>query len=391
MAGVNHTTRKHAILSASGASRWMNCTPSARLEEKMPEKTSTFAEEGTLAHELSDIILRKKLGEISTTVYNKEIKKIKANKLYYPEMDEEVAVYVDFCMDRFAEAKKRTPDAIAMIEKRLDFTHLVEQGFGTGDFGIIADGEMEIIDLKFGKGVEVSAEENPQLMLYGSGALRENELMFDIHTVTLTIVQPRLYSISSWEISADALREWGEQIVKPLAIKAYKGDGDQKVGEWCKFCKVKATCRAMQEFTLETAKHDFKDPHELSLEELIEIYKQSKMIKDWLESVSDHIQLEALKGTKIDGFKLVEGRTQRKLTNEASIIKVLEDNLFDKSDYITEKLKGLTDLEKLIGKKEFTVLLGDFIDKPKGAPTLAPESDKRGVWSEGSAAEDFSD
>lgn len=391
MPGVNHTNRKHAILSASGASRWLNCTPSARLEEKMPDKTSTFAQEGTLAHELSDVILRYKLGLITKTIYNKEIKKLKADKLYYPEMDDEVAIYVDFCMERYAEAKKRTPDAKAMIEERLDFTHLVEQGFGTGDFGIIADGELEIIDLKFGKGVEVSAEQNAQLMLYGSGALRANELLFEIRTVTLTIVQPRLFSISSWSLPAEDLIEWGEETVKPLAIKAYAGEGDQKVGEWCKFCKVKATCRAMQEFTLETAKHDFKDPHELSFDEVVGIYKQSSMIIDWLKSVGDFVKEKALAGEKVEGFKLVEGRTQRAVSDPESIIKVLEENLYNKEDYIKESLIGVTALEKLIGKKDFNSLIGEYITKPVGAPTLVDLSDKRPVWTNGSAAEDFAD
>src|SRR5690606_27222207 len=193
---VNHSARKHALLSASGASRWMNCTPSARLEEKFEDKRSVYADEGTLAHEFGDIEIRHNIGLISDKVYNTEIAKLRKHELYSPEMETEVAKYVQIVLETYQAAKTKNPDAVILVEQRLDFSHLVEQGFGTGDIVIIADGVMEVIDLKYGKGIRVDADNNPQLKLYGSGALRAYELLYDIHTVRLTIVQPRLDHVS---------------------------------------------------------------------------------------------------------------------------------------------------------------------------------------------------
>lgn len=394
MGEVNHSARKHALLSASGASRWLHCTPSARLEEKFeessPSTSSVYADEGTLAHEFGDLNLRKAVGRITDSVFEKEIKELRKHPLYSSEMEGEVDKYVTYVLEVFAEAKQKTPDAVLMIEERLDFSHLVEQGFGTGDAGVIADGVLEIIDLKYGKGIKVEAEENPQLMLYGSGALRSFELMYDIHTIKLTIVQPRLDHISSWEIKVKDLISWGEKIVKPAAAKAYEGKGVQKAGDHCKWCKVKAMCATLAAKNVALAKHEFKDPHLLTDSQLLEVYKQQPMLVDWVNAVAEYLLAEALKGKQWPGYKIVEGRSQRKWMDEEKVIATLELS-HDPKDFMVSKLAGIPAIEKLLGKKDFPVLLGEMVLLPPGKPTLVPESDKRPAMGIEQAKLDFKD
>ena len=394
MGEVNHSIRKHALLSASGSSRWLHCTPSARLEEKFeessPSTSSVYADEGTLAHEFGDLNLRKAAGRITDSVFEKEIKELRKHPLYSSEMEGEVDKYVTYVLEAFAEAKQKTPDAVLMIEERLDFSHLVEQGFGTGDAGVIADGVLEIIDLKYGKGIRVEAEENPQLMLYGSGALRSFELMYDIHTIKLTIVQPRLDHISSWKIKVKDLISWGEKIVKPAAAKAYEGKGVQKAGDHCKWCKVKAMCATLAAKNVALAKHEFKDPHLLTDSQLLEVYKQQPMLVDWVNAVAEHILAEALKGKQWKGYKIVEGRSQRKWIDEDKVIETLELS-HDPKDFMVSKLAGIPAIEKLLGKKDFPILLGEMVLLPPGKPTLVPESDKRPAMGIEQAKLDFKD
>lgn len=387
---MEHSTRAHALLSASGASRWMACTPSARLEEKFDESsTSTFAAEGTLAHEFGDVNLRFKNGEITEKTLNSELKKLRKDKNYTDEMEGEVDKYVEIVMEAFAVAKARTPDAKLLIEERVDFSHLVEKGFGTGDVCIVADGFLDVIDLKYGKGVKVDADNNPQLMLYGSGALRNFEMMYDIHTVNLVIVQPRLDHLSEWKISTEKLIEWGEKEVKPKAAKAYQGKGLQKAGDHCKWCKVKAMCATLAAKNVKLAQHDFKDPHLLTESQVIEVYKQQPMLVDWVNSVAKYLLDEAVKGKKWPGLKLVEGRSNRKWSDEVKVKEALADNLFDEKDFTTTKLQGITAVEKLVGKYEFPTILGNLVIKPQGKPTLVPVSDKRPAMGIEQAKEDF--
>lgn len=393
MAGVDHSTRKHALLSASGASRWLNCTPSARLEEKFeessPSSTSVYAEEGTLAHEFGDINLRKAAGQITKKVYDAEIKKLRAHELYTDEMEGEVDKYVTYVLETLAVARQSTSDAVLMIEERLDFSHLVEQGFGTGDAGVIANGVAEIIDLKYGKGIRVSAEENPQLMLYASGALRGFELLYDIHTIRMTIVQPRLDHISSWEISVKDLIKWGEQTVKPAATKAYSGKGLQKAGDHCKWCKVKAMCATLAAKNVALARHEFKDPHLLTEKQLIEVFAQIPMLQDWANAVGDHLLAEALKGKQWPGYKVVEGKSQRKWIDEKGVVKTLMEKKYTADQFMVSKLAGIPAIEKLIGKKEFPGVLGSLVVIPPGKPTLVPASDKRPAMGIEQAKMDF--
>jgi len=377
-------------LSASGASRWMNCTPSARLEEKFDESsTSSFAAEGTLAHEFGDVNLRFKNGEIDEKTLKAELKKLRKDKNYTDEMESEVEKYVTIVMEAFAVAKARTPDAKLLIEERVDFSHLVEKGFGTGDVCIVADGILDVIDLKYGKGVKVDADKNPQLMLYGSGALRNFEMLYDIHTVNLVIVQPRLDHLSEWQISTEDLIEWGEKEVRPKAAKAYQGKGVQKAGDHCKWCKVKAMCATLAAKNVKLAQHDFKDPHLLTESQVLEVYKQQPMLVDWVNAVAKYLLDEAVKGKKWPGMKLVEGRSNRKWLDDKKVQDVLADNLFDEKDYTTTKIQGITAVEKLVGKSDFPKILGELVIKPQGKPTLVPMSDKRPAVGIEQAKEDF--
>jgi len=369
---VNHSERVHALLSASGASRWINCTPSPRLEEGFANESSSFAEEGTLAHEVAEILLKERIGLISEVEYINALVILQKSKYYSKEMLEYCYQHIDYVLEQFAEAKRKTPDAILLIEQKVDITHLIEEGFGTCDVIIIADGTLEVIDLKYGLGVRVSAEDNSQLKLYGSGALEAYDLMYDIHTVKLTITQPRMDSISSWEISAEDLRQWGEEVVKPKAQIAYAGEGEQVTGEWCKFCKASPRCKAQADKALELAKLDFAEPMLLTDAQLIEVYGQSPQVTKWLAAVTDYIFKEAMNGKKWEGYKLVDGQNRRGWTDEEKVkeILLLEEGYKPAEIYNDPKLKGIGDIEKLVGKKEFPTLLGDVVAFKKRALLL---------------------
>ena len=390
MAEVNHEIREHALLSASGASRWLACTPSARLEEKFTESgSSSYAEEGTLAHEFGDLTLRWLKGEFLSKVYKAEVKKLKEHKLYTPDMDAEVEKYTSAVRETFLVARAKTPDAKLLIEERLDFSHLVEKGFGTGDACIIADGTLNVMDLKYGKGIKVDADENPQLMLYGLGALRSFEMLYDIHTVELTIIQPRLDHISTWSISVADLIAWGETIVKPKAVEAYSGSGEQHAGEHCKWCKVKPMCKTLAAMNMDLAKHDFADPQLLTEEELLDIFQQQPMLQDWVNAVAEYILAEAVKGKSWSGYKLVEGRSNRKYTDEKAVMLALQTNGFKPEQYLETSLLPITKMEASISKAKFNQHLSNLVSKPQGKPTLALNSDKRPVFNANSAEEDF--
>ena len=388
---VNHSERAHALLSASGASRWLNCTPSPRLEDGFANESSSFAEEGTLAHEFAEINLQFQKKLISANEFTSLRKPFIENDLYSQEMEDFVQVHIDYVLEQFTEAKRKTPDAILLIEQKVDITHLIEEGFGTCDVIIIADGTLEVIDLKYGLGVRVSAEDNSQLKLYGSGALEAYDLLYDIHTVKLTITQPRMDSISSWEISSDDLRQWGDEVVKPKAQIAYSGEGEQVTGDWCRFCKASPRCKAQADKALELAKLDFAEPMLLSDAQLIEIYGQSPQISKWLASVTDYLYKEALAGKKWEGYKLVDGQNRRGWTDETEAMIRLDFHGIDQEKFVTTKLKGIGDIEKLVGKKEFPTLLGDVVAFKKTSPSLVAESDKRPALGLDQAKADFAE
>jgi hypothetical protein len=374
---VDHSQRAHALLSASGASRWIACSPSARLEESFENKSSSFAEEGTLAHEFAELMLKNQTGLLLDTEFEGEIAPHRKNKFYSEELEGYVQKHVDYVIEQFTEAKRLTPDAVLLIETKVDITHLIEEGFGTCDVIIIADGVLEVIDLKYGMGVRVEAQENKQLMLYGSGALEAYDILYDIHTVRLTITQPRLDSISSWEISADDLRKWGEEVVKPAAIKAYAGEGEQVTGDHCKFCRASARCKAQADLALSTAQEAFREPQLLTDDELVGIYAKIPNIDAWLKKVSAYMYEEALEGKKWSGYKLVDGQNRRAWSDEEEARRILKIDYVDEWILTEPKLKGITEIEKLVGKKEFNALLGDVVMHKKTSPSLVPESDKR--------------
>lgn len=374
----------HALLSASGAKRWLMCPPSARLEERFEDTTSSYAEEGTRAHALAEARIRY---DLLKTINKKEFDTIWKDLAPDTEMEEMSELYEDLITEKYSAALAKTKDAMLLIEERLDFSHIVPEGFGTGDAIIIADGTMEVIDLKYGKGVHVYAEDNPQIRLYGLGALQKYGYLYDIKEVALTIVQPRLDNVSTELLAAETLEEWGEQYVRPRALLADKGEGDYCTGDHCQFCKGKAICRARAEEALSLAKHEFATPPILDDDEIPEILMLLDKAEAWIKDIKDYAYQKALAGTKWPGFKLVEGRSNRCYMDEELVADKLMANGYEDNQIYEKKLKGITAMEKLLTKKSFTELLDDLVIKPPGKPTLVPESDKREEFN--SANRDF--
>lgn len=378
---ANHSKRAHAVLSASGASRWMNCTPSAQLEAKYGVKTnSEYAAEGTLAHELAELLLQSFLKKQKPSA--QAIAAIENNSLYTPDMPDYVAQYVEYCQGEYTELLNRYPlDTDMRIEAKLDLSRYVPESFGTADCIVVGGDTMEVIDLKYGKGVVVYADDNPQLKLYALGAYDLLGMVYDIQTVKLTIVQPRLDNISSWEIPLVDLLDWAENELREKAYMAHRGEGEPTIGAWCKFCSVKARCTALYQESLDVAESDFgDDPRIMTDEQVSDILSRSDTILDFLSAVKDYALAQALEGKSWPDFKLVEGRSVRKFGADDSVIAaVLEESFPDvpREEFYTSKIKGITDLEKLLGKKKFTEMLGDYIVKPEGKPTLVSASDKR--------------
>lgn len=363
----------HALLSASAAHRWMNCPPSARLTEGIADTISSYAAEGSLAHKIGELILKNYL---SGNDFPDEWARVRAHELFYDGMIDEVSVYTDYVIEQFNEAVKATGDPLIFLETKLDFSAYVPFGYGTGDCIIIADGQMEIIDLKFGKGVEVSAVNNPQLMLYALGAYEQLGFIYDIRTIKTTIAQVRLDHISSSIISTEMLLDWAENTVKPVAKLAFEGKGEQKPGEWCKFCKIKADCQARADQNL--AFIEANKGKRITIKRLADILTQADEIISWISDIKELALTKALEGTEIPGFKLVEGRSNRQITDEAALAQILAQNISKPEKiYKPKTLETITTLEKLFGKKRFAELAKDYIVKPPGKPTLVPNSDKR--------------
>jgi hypothetical protein len=379
--------RQHAVLSPSGASRWLNCTPSARLEMKFPDRAGKAADEGTLAHSLGETILRHKLKLIDFKTLMAKTKEINENDLYDAAMSDHAEDYAVFVMERYAEALSHTRDAIIFLEHRLNLTDIIPEGFGTGDAVIIANKVLDLIDLKYGKGVMVSAENNRQLMLYGLGALREFDHIYDIETVRMSIYQPRIGNYSTWEISVDELRKWADEFVKPRAALAFEGAGEFEPGAHCQFCKAKAVCKALADKNLELAQHEFKNPALLGDYEIAHILSQIPLFSTWVKAVQDHALIEAVQnGKNWPGYKVVEGRSVRKYSDEEAIAAKLKEAKYAEDIIFKKKLLNLTDMTKALGKKDFDTLVGPLLIKPPGKPALVPESDKRPAFNNLDAA-----
>jgi hypothetical protein len=357
----------HAILSASSSDRWLHCPPSARLCESYDDKGSDYAAEGTDAHTLCEHKLRQALGMEATDPTE--------NLTWFnEEMNDCASGYAAYVLEQVETAKQTCADPVVLVEQRVDFSRWVESGFGTADCIIIADGTLQIIDYKHGLGVLVSAEENPQMECYALGALELFDGIYDIDSVRMTIYQPRRDNVSTYELSKDELYRWADEVLKPTADLAFAGDGNFLCGEWCGFCKAKHDCRARAEANLELARYDFKLPPLLTDEEVEEILARADDLVSWAADIKEYALQQAISGKEWHGWKLVEGRSNRRYTNEIAVAGVVEGAGFDPYEH---KVLGVTAMQKLLGKSRFDELLAAYIEKPQGKPTLVPESDKR--------------
>ena len=360
-------SKAHAVLSASASHRWLHCPPSARLCETYEDKGSDYAAEGTDAHELCEYKLRKAL--------NMKASDPTENLTWYSEeMDDCANDYASYILEQVEAAKETCADPVVLIEQRVDFSRWVEQGFGTADCIIIADGTLRIIDYKHGLGVLVSAEDNPQMKCYALGALELFDDIYDIDNVSMTIYQPRRQNISTYELSKEDLYAWADEVLKPTAKLAFAGDGNFLCGEWCGFCKAKHECRARAEANLLLAQHDFKLPPLLEDAEIEVILSRIDELVAWASDIKEYALQQAISGKEWTDWKLVEGRSNRKYSNEAAVIEAVTDAGFDPYE---KKLLGITAMQKLLGKSRFDELLAAYIEKPQGKPTLVPENDKR--------------
>lgn len=376
---MNHSERAHASLGASKASQWLACTPSIRLGEQYEDTTSVFAKEGTFMHELSELYLSYKLKQMTKAQFNKKLKQMKQNEFYNAEIEQAVQTYVDFATEKMNEAKATSKDPLILIEEKVDFSPWVPAAFGTGDIILIYGNRLEVIDLKGGKGVKVSAVENPQMRLYALGALNNFGVLYDTQKILMTVVQPRLDNISTDEMEVDELLEWAETVVKPRAELAFKGEGDFMAGEHCRFCKVKATCRARAEENLKLACMDFQNPPLLTDDEVVEVLTSMDQLMSWAKDVQEYALNMALDENKQwPGMKLVEGRGSRKYSDENAIVEALTNAGYSSDVIYKKSVNTITTLEKELGKKVFNELIGSLLTKAPGKIKLVPEDDKRG-------------
>lgn len=369
---------KHALLSASGAHRWLECTPSAQLELQFPQSTSEYAEEGTAAHELCELTARYWLSEISEAEYENQRDELAKGKYYNAEMQECANDYAKFVAEKTAAARETCEDAFTALEVRVDFSKYVKDGFGTGDCIIVSDNVLEIIDFKYGKGVRVEAAGNPQMKLYALGAYLEYNTLFDIDSVRMTIFQPRLSGVqSSDEITVKELLEWAEKYVKPRAKLAYKGEGEFAPSEEvCKFCRAKAQCKARADKNLKLF-DEAPDVLLLTPEDAGKILEQAGDIQSWLADLESLVSSTLLAGQPVEGWKMVEGRSNRRFADELKVVAAMKSAGYDEGLLYERKLITLTQMEKDFGKKAVAETLGELIVKPQGKPTLAPAKDKR--------------
>ena len=458
---LDHAHRAHAILSASASKQWINCPPSARLQEKFPNESSSYAKEGTFMHEICEYKIRH-------DYLHQDVPKPTSNEFYCTtEIDQVTDAYYEFVVGVIESMKKTGHDPLVLIEAKLNYTHIAPSGFGTGDMVIVGEdfvekesedasessesnesskvsgarktqGVIHVIDFKGGRGVFVDADHNSQMMLYALGALAAYSYLYDVKKIRMTIVQPRLDNISTFECSREELEAWGESI-KPIAKLAYEGKGEQKAGDWCKFCRAKPVCKTLADEALALCRKEFvdldaldaqedtpffeniraspgdsddnagnnvgniedntegntesntesnteahiietaptfKQPELVSLSELEKVLPTLNRISDWIDAVFKFISTEAIThGVPIKGYKVVEGRSQRMFTDIKSVIKTAQENGY--TNVYKQQPITLTEFEKMMGKKTFAELLGQFIIKPPGKLSLVPESDPR--------------
>lgn len=357
----------HAVLSASGSHRWLNCTPSARLELEFENTGSEAAREGTAAHALCEHKLKRALRMRS---------KRPVSDFDSDEMEECTDAYVDFVMEQYAAAKQVCKDPVILIEQRLDFSCYVPDGFGTGDCLIISDDRLHIIDFKYGMGILVEAENNPQMKLYALGALAIYDALYDIKEVSMTIFQPRRENVSTWTVTVANLKAWAEDELKSRAKMAYDGEGEYLPGEWCTFCRAAVRCRARAEEKMRLAQTEFRMPPLLTDAEIEDILTVLPDLTKWANEISAYALDAALNhGKEWNGFKVVEGRSVRKYRDEEAVAEAAKDAGY--KDIYRQSLIPLTEMQRLMGKDKFEEILGGLIYKAPGKPTLVPKSDKR--------------
>ena len=358
---------RHAYLSASASYRWLSCPPSAKLCAEIKDEASPYAQQGTDAHELCEYKVLRALGE--------EVNDPTENLDFFDtEMADATDEYCSFVMEHYEKARQHCKDPLILVEQRLDFSKWVPDGFGTGDCVIIADGTLHIVAYKHGRGVLVEADDNPQMKLYALGALELFDCIYDIDTVSMTIYQPRRSNVSTFAIPKDELYEWADQVLAPTAELAFNGDGEYHCGEWCQFCKAKADCRERANANMELAKFEFRQPPLLTDEEVEEILGRIDELIAWASDIKDYALQAAISGKQWSGYKLVEGRSNRKYTDENAVIAAVTAAGYDPYEH---KILGVTAMTSLLGKKQFNDILGGLITKPQGKPTLVPDSDKR--------------
>ncbi len=369
----------HAVLSASGSHRWLNCTPSARLELEFENTGSEAAKEGTAAHALCEHKLKRALHMRSrrpVSDYDSD------------EMEECTDAYVDFVMEQYEAAKQVCEDPVILIEQRLDFSCYVPDGFGTGDCLIISDDRLHIIDFKYGMGVLVEAEDNPQMKLYALGALAVYDALYDIREVSMTIFQPRRENVSTWTVSVEDLKAWAENELKPRAKMAYDGEGEYFPGEWCTFCRAAVRCRTRAEEKLKLAQTEFRMPPLLTDAEIEDILAVLPDLTKWANEITAYALDAALNhGKEWNGFKVVEGRSVRKYRDEAAVAEAAKEAGY--KDIYRQSLIPLTEMQRLMGKDKFEEILGGLITKAPGRPTLVPKSDKRPAMNVSNAINEF--
>ena len=372
---------RHAILSPSGSHRWLHCTPSARLEQEFADTESEAAKEGTAAHALCEHKLKKALRMRSRRPHS---------DYDSDEMEECAEAYVDFVMEQYEQARQVCKDPIVLIEQKLDFSCYVPDGFGTGDCIIISDDRLHIVDFKYGLGVLVEAQDNPQMKLYALGALGLYDALYDIREVSMTIFQPRRENVSTWTVPVTELKEWAEEVLKPRARMAYDGEGEYTPGEWCTFCRAAVRCRARAQEKLKLAQAEFKLPPLLTDAEVEEILKVLPDLTRWANEITAYATDAAVShGKEWSGFKVVEGRSVRKYRDEEKAAEAAIEAGY--TDIYKKSLITLTEMQKLMGKQKFEEVLGSLIYKPPGKPTLVPVSDKRPAMNITNAKNEFSE
>lgn len=370
----------HAVLSASSSHRWLECPPSAKLNAEIADKASEYAQQGSLAHELAEYKIKSFLGG--------NVKDPTDSLTYFDqEMADCTDSYAEYVAEQVAKAKEHCKDPIVLVEQRLDFSKWVPQSFGTGDTVIVADDVLTIIDLKYGVGILVEAEKNPQMMCYALGALQLFDGIYDINKVSMTIFQPRREHISTYEITKEELLKWADTVLAPTAQLAASGDGEFKAGAHCQFCKVKATCRKRAEYNLELARYDFEMPATLEDKEIEVILSKVDELIAWGSDIKEYALQSALNGKQWSNWKLVEGRSNRRYTDETVVADAVKAAGYDPYEH---KVLGITAMTKLLGKTKFEKLLSGYLEKPQGKPTLVPMSDKRPAINKAvEAADDF--